>query len=101
MSIYEKHVFVCVSGKVCPNEGGEAVWQAIRDEVKAAGLIEKIRVNKSGCLAQCGNGPMAVVYPEQVWYGHVKPEDAAEIVREHLIGNQPVERLRYEKKPAE
>jgi (2Fe-2S) ferredoxin len=44
---------------------------------------------------------MVVVYPEQVWYGHVTVEDTAVIVREHLLGGQPVERLRYVKaKPA-
>lgn len=101
MSIFEKHVFVCVSGKTCPTQGGEAVWQALRDEVKTCGKLETIRVNKSGCLAQCGNGPMVVVYPEQVWYGRVTVDDAPAIVHEHLLGGRPVERLRYEKtKPA-
>ena len=37
---------------------------------------------------------MVVVYPEAVWYGNVRPEDAAAIVEEHLVGGQPVERLR-------
>ncbi len=101
MSIYEKHVFVCVAGKTCPTQGSEAVWQALRDEVKSCGKLESIRVNKAGCLAQCGNGPMVVVYPEQVWYGHVTVEDAAAIVHGHLLGGEPVERLRYVKaKPA-
>ncbi len=101
MSVFEKHAFVCVYGKTCPTQGSEAVWQALRDEVKACGRLDSIRVNKSGCLAQCGNGPMVVVYPEQVWYGRVAPEDAPTIVKAHLLGEQPVERLRYEKaKPA-
>ncbi|MFQ3580578.1 MAG: (2Fe-2S) ferredoxin domain-containing protein [Chloracidobacterium sp.] len=97
MSIYEKHVFVCVSGKTCPTQGSEAVWQALRDEVKACGKLDAIRVNKSGCLAQCGHGPMVVVYPEQVWYGRVTVEDAPKIVHDHLLGDAPVERLRYVK----
>jgi (2Fe-2S) ferredoxin len=98
MSLFEKHVFVCTAGKTCPTQGSEAVWQALRDEVKAAGLLNSIRINKSGCLAQCGNGPMVVCYPEGVWYGGVAVEDAPEIVREHLVGGQSVERLRYVKK---
>jgi (2Fe-2S) ferredoxin len=61
---------------------------------KAAGLGGKVRINKSGCLDQCEHGPTVVVYPEAVWYGNVKPEDAAEIVEEHLVGGRPVERLR-------
>ena len=61
---------------------------------KEAGLGGKVRINKSGCLDQCEHGPTVVVYPEAVWYGGVKPEDAEEIVREHLVGGRPVERLR-------
>ena len=61
---------------------------------KAAGLGGKVRINKAGCLDQCEHGPMMVVYPEAVWYGNVRPEDAAAIVEEHLVGGRPVERLR-------
>jgi (2Fe-2S) ferredoxin len=53
-----------------------------------------VRINKAGCLDQCEHGPTVVVYPEAVWYGNVKPEDAAEIVQEHLVSGRPVERLR-------
>jgi (2Fe-2S) ferredoxin len=53
-----------------------------------------VRINKSGCLDQCEHGPTVVVYPEAVWYGNVRPSDAAEIVAEHLIAGRPVERLR-------
>jgi (2Fe-2S) ferredoxin len=59
-----------------------------------AGLGGKVRINKSGFLDQCEHGPTVVVYPEAVWYGNVRPEDAAEIVTEHLVGGRPVERLR-------
>ena len=61
---------------------------------RQAGLDTKVRINKSLCLDQCEHGPVVVVYPEAVWYGNVQPEDAEEIVREHLTGGRPVERLR-------
>jgi (2Fe-2S) ferredoxin len=61
---------------------------------KDAGLAGRVRINKSLCLDQCEHGPTVVVYPEAVWYGNVKPEDAEEIVAEHLVGGRPVERLR-------
>jgi (2Fe-2S) ferredoxin len=61
---------------------------------REAGLGAKVRINKSGCLDQCEHGPTVVVYPDAVWYGHVQPEDAEEIVTEHLVGGRPVERLR-------
>lgn len=93
---YRKHVFVCTSGGTCPCEEGEAIVKAMRQEIVQRGLKGQVRVNKSGCLDQCGNGPMVVVYPDSVWYAHVHPEDCAEIVESHLINEQPVERLLYD-----
>jgi (2Fe-2S) ferredoxin len=53
-----------------------------------------VRVNTSGCLDRCEEGPCAVVYPEAVWYTYVDEKDVEEIVREHLLHGHPVERLR-------
>ena len=52
-----------------------------------------MRANAAGCLDACAYGPSVVVYPEGVWYGHVRVEDVPEIVERHLIGGEPVERL--------
>ena len=54
-----------------------------------------VRVNKSGCLAQCGHGPMIAVYPENVWYAGVKLEDVTEIVERHLARGEVVQRLLF------
>lgn len=96
MEVFKKHVFVCFSGKTCSQEGGEEVFHALRSEIFERGLKTEIRVNKAGCFDQCGNGPLVVVYPESVWYAHVQPTDAREIVEEHLLGDKPVERLLYD-----
>ncbi len=93
---YRKHVFVCTSGKTCPNEGSEEVCSVLRKQIVERGLKGQIRINKTGCLDQCGNGPVIVVYPEGIWYAHVKPEDCQEIVESHLLNDQPVERLLYD-----
>lgn len=95
MTVFKRHVFVCVSGKTCPTQGSLEVCDALRKEVVERGLKKQIRINKAGCLDQCGNGPMVVVYPEAVWYAHVTPGDCAEIVNSHLI-DEPVERLLYD-----
>ena len=94
-SPYERHVFVCVGGKTCPTQGSDEVRVALR--FKAFEKLGKtaVRVNKAGCMSQCGHGPMVVVYPDNVWYAGVRPEDAEEIVEEHLLNNRPVERLLY------
>ncbi len=99
--IWEKHVFVCTSGSWCVKVDGDGlgVHARLKSLVKRGGLGDRVRVNHSGCLDQCGYGPMVVVYPENVWYAGVTPEDAEEIVREHLAGGVPVERLRYRNKP--
>jgi (2Fe-2S) ferredoxin len=100
MAKFEKHVFVCTNSRdaaaawpCCAANGQSEVHARMKDAARAAGLGQRVRINKSGCLDQCEHGPTVVVYPEAVWYGHVKPEDVEEIVREHLMGGRPVERL--------
>ena len=63
--------------------------------MKAAGLAGpgQVRVNKAGCLDRCAAGPVAVVYPEAVWYSYVDKADIEEIVESHLKQGQVVERL--------
>ncbi len=97
MSVFKKHVFVCVTGATCPSQGSEEVLKVLRQEIAFRGLKKQIRINKAGCFDQCGNGPMVVVYPEGVWYAHVQPSDCIEIVESHLIGDKPVERLIYDR----
>lgn len=92
---YERHVFVCALGPWCKDAGGEAVQKAMKAAVKAAGLGSSVRVNKAACLNQCGHGPMAVVYPDAVWYSGLDVAAGARIAREHLVGGTPVEDLRY------
>ncbi|OYY97068.1 MAG: 2Fe-2S ferredoxin, partial [Polaromonas sp. 39-63-203] len=66
-----------------------------KSQVKAAGLSGpgKVRVNKAGCLDRCAAGPVAVVYPEAVWYTYVDASDIDEIVESHLKNGQVVQRL--------
>jgi (2Fe-2S) ferredoxin len=97
MGQFEKHVFVCTSGSWCADKDGDGlgVHGYLKKRVKEAGLGERVRINHSGCLDQCGNGPMIVVYPENVWYSGVTVDDARAIFEEHLLGGKPVERLLY------
>ena len=101
MPTFKHHVFVCHNVRPedaprpsCTSDGKSELHTQLQKLSKAAGLGATVRINKSGCLDQCEHGPTVVVYPEAVWYGHVKPEDAAEIVNEHLVAGRPVERLR-------
>jgi (2Fe-2S) ferredoxin len=98
---FERHVFVCHNVRPdgaprpsCTKDGKSELHSRLSQLAKDAGLAGRVRINKSLCLDQCEHGPNVVVYPDAVWYGHVQPEDAEEIVREHLLGGRPVERLR-------
>jgi (2Fe-2S) ferredoxin len=101
LPVFKHHVFVCHNVRPegaprpsCTSDGKSDLHAQLQQLSKEAGLGPTVRINKSLCLDQCEHGPTVVVYPEAVWYGRVKPEDAAEIVNEHLVGGRPVERLR-------
>ncbi len=94
-SPYQRHVFVCYSGKVCPGQGSAEVRDALRVQTRERLGKIAVRVNKAGCLAQCGHGPMVVVYPDNVWYAGVTVEDVPDIIEQHLVRGRPVERLLF------
>lgn len=98
---YRKHVLICTNRRdpdnpkgSCANAGSEAICEAFKKELHARGLKGQMRANSSGCLDQCAHGPTVVVYPDAVWYQVKSPAEVKEIVEQHLIGDQPVERLR-------
>jgi (2Fe-2S) ferredoxin len=101
MAAFEKHIFVCTNRRpdgnpkgCCASKGAEAVAEALRVGVHSAGLRGRVRVNSAGCMDHCGVGPVVVVYPEGVWYAGVRVEDVPEILSGHILGGEPVERLR-------
>jgi (2Fe-2S) ferredoxin len=101
---FEHHVFVCENQRdpadprgSCGAKGSAAIRKALKDELARRGLEKRVRANAAGCLDSCADGPTVVVYPEGVWYGHVRVEDVPEIVESHLVNGVPVERLRLKK----
>ena len=100
MSQYERHVFVC-EAKHCARAGADAVLDALKKHVARAGLKGRVRVNRAGCLGQCGHGPMVVVYPEGVWYAAVDGAAGRRIAEEHLIGGRVVSAHRYVAEPGD
>jgi NADH-quinone oxidoreductase subunit F len=77
------------------------VHAILKKGVAASASRGEIRVNHSGCMNQCGHGPMVVVYPDDVWYAHVDPEGARRIVEEHLLGGKVVEDYLYVAPPGD
>jgi (2Fe-2S) ferredoxin len=96
MSQYRCHIFVCTFGAWCSRDGDtDGILKRLKQAVNAAGLRGQVRINKAGCFNQCGHGPMVVVYPQDHWYAHVRPEDAAELIDAELVRGDPLTRLLY------
>lgn len=97
---FQRHIFFCLNDRkngeqCCAQYDAQAAFDRCKSGVKAAGMsgLGKVRVNKSGCLDRCAAGPVAVVYPEGVWYSYVDLADIDEIVESHLVRGEVVERL--------
>ena len=97
---YARHIFFCLNERKngeqsCAQFQAQEGFEHCKVRIKKEGLSGKgqIRVNKAGCLDRCAGGPVAVVYPEAVWYHYVDQSDIDEIVDSHLIGGKPVDRL--------
>lgn len=101
MGQYEKHVFVCTSGKTCKAADSAATFEFLKQAARDAGITQRVRVNHSGCTGQCGHGPMVVVYPEDIWYHGITVDRARRIFDEHLLGGKAVEAFRYVAPPGE
>jgi (2Fe-2S) ferredoxin len=101
MPSFEKHIFICGNQRPpgnprgCCDPSGQAKLQKLfKQKLAERGLKGKVRANQAGCLDQCEHGPNLVVYPDAVWYGYVTDADVDEIIESHIVGGQPVERLR-------
>jgi (2Fe-2S) ferredoxin len=101
MSYYQRHVFFCCNQRqageaCCNNHGAQELRDYAKQRVKQLGLAGKgkVRINQAGCLDRCEEGPVLVIYPEEVWYTYVDRQDVDEIIDEHLVNGRVVERLR-------
>ena len=99
-SYYERHIFFCLNERkngeaCCAQHDAQQAYDHCKSRVKTLGLAGpgSVRVNKAGCLDRCAAGPVAVVYPEAVWYSYVDRHDIDEIVESHLKNGKVVERL--------
>ncbi len=97
---YGRHIFFCLNERKggedsCSKHDAQEGFDRCKSRVKEAGLsgAGRVRVNKAGCLDRCAGGPVAVVYPEAVWYTYVDKSDIDEIVDSHLKNGVVVDRL--------
>ncbi|MFA6631676.1 MAG: NAD(P)H-dependent oxidoreductase subunit E, partial [Kiritimatiellia bacterium] len=93
---YKQYILVC-GGTACDSIRGMELFNALKTAVKENGLINEVQVVRTGCLGFCEKGPIVKVLPQDTFYVEVKPEDAEEIIKEHIIKGREVSRLLYDK----
>lgn len=94
MSKYRMHLLVC-GGTGCTASESLKLVEKLNENIEKQGISEEVEVVVTGCFGFCEKGPIIKVYPDNVFYVSVKPEDAEEIVAEHVIKGRQVERLLY------
>jgi len=94
---YAKQIFVCTNDRKgekpsCGDHGkdkGEAIFTELRRMAKERGIHPKVRVAQAKCLGQCHIGTNIMIYPDSVWYSHVRLEDLPEIIDKHFSDPSP------------
>ena len=93
---YNHYILVC-GGTGCESSNSDGIYNNLLAEAKAAGVIDKVQIVKTGCFGFCEKGPIVKVLPEDSFYVEVKPADAKDIINEQIVKGREVTRLLYNK----
>jgi len=98
----ERHIFLCAGPDCVDEEKGEEAWDYLKSRLKKLGLSGAegtIYRTRCRCLRICTGGPVALVYPDGIWYRNATPKNLDRIIDEHLVGGRPVEELCFARGP--
>lgn len=91
---FKNYILVC-GGTGCESSRSDEICKNLQREVEATGLSQDAQVVKTGCFGFCEKGPLVKILPDESLYVQVKPEDAGEIIKEHILKGRAVSRLLY------
>ena len=94
-NLVKRDILVC-GGTGCSSSDSMEIIENLKYEIEKAGLSDHAEVQLTGCFGFCAKGPIVKVYPDNVFYIKVTPDDAKEIVQEHILNHRVVERLLFE-----
>ncbi|MBN2523355.1 MAG: NADH-quinone oxidoreductase subunit NuoF [Bacteroidales bacterium] len=92
MAEYKSHILVC-GGVSCKSSSSDLLVENLNTEIIKQGLKEIVQVIKTGCFGFCEKGPVVKIIPDDILYTHVRPEDASELIEEHIVKGKIIERL--------
>lgn len=98
----ERTLFLCGGPDCCSPEKANAAYETAKRRIDELGLNKHGRratCVKTGCLGVCGEGPIAVVYPEKIWYNNMSGEPLAKVIETHLGEGRPLEGYAFEPPP--